>query len=145
MRDGVFDEEQLYRRITKYPQQIEEDFRFELGKMAIFPLNKEMHAMLQYEDLLSGIIVHCYSSKFIGNVGMKINSYLSHIDNNRVIEDIDLINWDDFYTLVLGHLGHLSNLYKIDYKNTLVLKAMEYGKNIFAFDEIEDITRKTLH
>ena len=53
------------------------------------------------------------------------------------IKNINDINWNNFDTLIIGHLGELSNL--IDKDNLLrsiMLTAKKHNKNLFLFDDV---------
>lgn len=136
VQDGFFREEKICHDLKKFNEVSYDNVGFNLGKMAIFPLNKEIHAIAQFEDLLSGTVVHYYSSKFTGNINYTLNSKIRHLKNEKIIENIDSINWDGFDTLVLGHVGSLSKLCNIDYQRELIVKALRKEKNVFCFDDL---------
>lgn len=139
-KDGYFIENKLYTNVISFENEISDEIGFELGKMAVFPFNKEIHSLAQYERQLTGTITHFYSSKFLGGIGVPISSNYKHINNDRIIENIDKIDWDDFDTLVLGHIGHLSDLCGINYRQKLVSEAIAHNKNIYSFDDLTKIT-----
>ena len=141
-QDGFFKEENISCELIKFPKVSCDDVGFELGRIAIFPLNKEIHSLAQFEELLVGTVAHYYSSKFAGNINYSIHSKIGHLKNERIIENIDSINWGDFDTLVLGHLDFLSNLCHIDYKRKLIVDALKEEKNIFSFDDLSEIVHE---
>ena len=113
---------------------------FLIKKAALFPFNKEMHSLIRYSSELSFEIVGVYDSKYSANVG----STTSHIMNSDVtclpIQNISMIQWDEFDTLILGHLDEMSNLIdKHNLKIELIRSAIEHGKHIYAFDDVSSI------
>ena len=112
---------------------------FKINKAAIFPFNKEIHAIARYEDLLSFQVVDFYSSRITGQVGKEISQIVDNSQSKRVIKNIDEIDWDAFDTLILGHFFELEKLTKVDYFEKLVKKAIEKNKNIYSFEDIPNI------
>lgn len=111
---------------------------FTIHNAAIFPFNKEMHALIRYHMLLPFSIVAVYDSKYTARVGadtkflLKDESVLS-----LVIRNIDSIEWNEFDTLIIGHSDIMEEVTgKVDYKHELIEKAIACGKNVYAFDDI---------
>jgi len=114
---------------------------FSIKKAAIFPFNKEMHSLIRFYDMLSFEIADIYDSKYSAFVG----STTTHLLNDPTLKEftiksISYIEWDNFDTLILGHLDKLSNLTnnnKLVYN--LIKKAIENKKNVYAFDDISKL------
>ena len=128
----------IKQHISDYRKKEEVGIPFPIKKVALFPFNKEMHSIVRFHRMLGFEIVSIYDSKYSGTVGsttthlMKDNTIL-----DMVIKNIEKINWDEFDTLVLGHVDELSLLInKKSLKNNLISDAKKYHKNIFAFDDL---------
>lgn len=111
---------------------------FAIHKAAIFPFNKEMHALFRYHTLLSFSIIAAYDSKYTARVGANTRFLLK--DENALsldIRNIDSIEWNEFDTLIIGHSDIIEEVTgKVNYKSALIEKAIVYGKNVYAFDDI---------
>lgn len=112
---------------------------FTIKKAAIFPFNKEMHALIRFSQLLNFEIVAAYDHRLSGKVGSstcKILNLKSKLDLE--IKNIDNIDWNEFDTIILGHLNELSNLVKDDsLKRRIIESAYQKKKNIYSFDSCE--------
>lgn len=129
--------------IDKYifEKTINNHISFTIQKAAIFPFNKEIHAIARFEELLNFEIINYYTERITGYIGKKISDILIDCDNNKVIKNIDDINWDDFDTLILGHIGELSRITKRNYQY-LINSAIEKGKNVYCFDNTKTISTR---
>lgn len=111
---------------------------FSIKSAIIFPFNKEMHSLIRYQNLLAFDIVDVYDSRYSTNIGATTD-HLLKCENKKdfLIKNINNVCWDNFDTLILGHLEELSNLTgKTELKNDLIKQAIANGKNIYSFDEI---------
>ena len=107
---------------------------YKIKYAAVFPFNKEVHALARYEMLLDFVISDFYHLRISGKIGKKICDILPNCYNQAVLKDIDEINWNSFDTLILGHTDELSNITRMDYKKILTQKAIEKNKNLYCFD-----------
>ena len=84
-------------------------FEFTINRAIIFPFNKEMHSLIRYQNLLSFDVVDVYDSKYSTNIGATTD-HLLKCKNKKdfLIKNIKDICWDNFDTLILGHLDELS-------------------------------------
>ena len=117
------------------PKPIINRLDFKLNRVAIFPFNKEMHAIARFEELLACEIVDYYSLRIMGQVGRNMLEVISDCGNNKSIKDIESIDWDSLDTLVIGHTGALRRLTGVDYKSQLIRKCVQNKKNIYSFDK----------
>lgn len=117
-----------------FQKTLDNNIPFTIRKAAVFPFNKELHAIARFEELLNFDIIDYYSIRITGYIGKKISDVLPDCSNDKVIKNIDDIEWNEFDTLILGHIGELSRLTKSDYRSTLLNNAIEKGKNIYCFD-----------
>ena len=111
---------------------------FTIRHAAIFPFNKEMHALIRYHMLLPFSIIAVYDSKYTARVGANTRFLLK--DENVLslaVRNIDSIDWSEFDTLIIGHSDVMEEVTgKTDYKYLLIEKAIAHGKNVYAFDDI---------
>ena len=96
---------------------------------------------LQLLAFYADIIVQIYLILFYQIFVEKIYQDLSVGDKikceNEVeftIEDISQCKWDDFDTIILGHVEELSILTKKDLQYEIIEKCLEYGINLYAYD-----------
>lgn len=61
-----------------------------------------------------------------------------------IIDNIDNINWDEFDTLVIGHLSHIEPLSNNNLKE-LVIQAISNGKRIYSFDGFNILDERFFH
>lgn len=113
---------------------------FRIHKAAVFPFNKEMHALFRFSSLLNFEIVHAYDTKYSARVGAS-SAYLLKESKalDLEIENIDLIEWADFDTLILGHTNELAALTgQTDVKESLFQQAQLLNKNVYSFDPVPE-------
>lgn len=113
---------------------------FTIKRAIIFPFNKEMHSLIRYQNLLAFDVVDVYDSKYSTNIGATTD-HLLKCKNKKdfLVKNVKDICWDNFDTLILGHLEELSNLTgRTELKKDLIKQAIAKGKNIYSFDEIQD-------
>ena len=110
---------------------------FDILNAAIFPFNKEVHAIARFEKLLSFNVIDYYSIRVMGNVGRSVSEYVNGYTNDKCIKDINLIDWDNIDTLIIGHTDICSKITQKNYKRELIEEASKRGKNIFTFDDLE--------
>lgn len=153
MQDGIKDRGTLLDNLKNYSvyqydvksNHEGHQLTFKIKNAVLFPFSKEMHSLVRYSDMLEFQISGIYDSKYSATVG----TYTTHLlDDNTVkkftIRNIDHINWDEFDTIIIGHLDELSSLInKTELKKKLIDEALEHGKNIYAFDDVSEfITEK---
>ena len=103
-----------------------------IKKAILFPFNKEMHSLVNFCEIVNFEIVDVFETKFSGRVGKNISNLLS--TRFFKIKNIEECDWDDFDTLILGHVSEYSNLLKYDMKKSIIEKCLNNRKNVFAFD-----------
>ncbi len=117
---------------------------FPIRKAALVPFNKEIHSIVKYSDLLGFEIEGIYDYKYSPHIGATPD-HLLHTDRlsfNEKIQNIDHIDWNNFDTLIVGHLEHYSRLTNRETAHTeLIKRALRHQKKVFSFDantEFED-------
>ena len=111
---------------------------FRIHNASIFPFSKEMHSLLRYEFLLDFKISDIYDTKYSSKVGTTTSHLMNDVSiNSYVIKNIDKINYENFDTIILGHINELSFALKNDkYIGNFIDKIIQKGKNIFSFDDL---------
>lgn len=111
-------------------------------KAVIFPFNKEMHSLIRYSDMLSFEIIGLYDTKYSINIGSTTTHVLDDENiPNYLIQNISNIKWEEFDTIILGHMDELSSLMdKSELKEMIIKEAINNNKNIYAFDDISKYT-----
>lgn len=114
---------------------------FPISRAALFPFGKEMHSLLRFHDLLSFQIVDVYDVKHTATVGATVRHLMKEQDiPDLVIKNIETIKWDNFDTLILGHLDTLSQLIQQeDLAARLIGEALSHGKRVVAFDDVSAV------
>lgn len=108
---------------------------FKINNAIVFPLNKEIHALIRYREMLDFEIVGIFSSKYLGYINKPVNNIIKNINDTSIIKNVESINWkENFDTLILGHTDKIENLIGKDITKNLILNCIKYNKNIFAFD-----------
>lgn len=131
----MFNNEQA---ITDIKDQSLQKLHFQIERAAIFPLNKEMHSLVRYPELLTFEITNIYTSRITGLVGRKVSDIIKSEDSlSMVVENIDHIDWSNFDTLILGHLEELIDLISKDIRLEILRQAVAHGKKIYSFDSLE--------
>ena len=113
---------------------------FSIKKAVLFPFNKEMHSLIRYSSDLTFQIVGVYDSKYSATIGSTTSHIMKSDVKSMPIRNVAMLQWDEFDTLILGHLDEMSNLInKRDLKENLINSALKHGKNVYAFDDVSSI------
>lgn len=107
-------------------------------KAAVYPFNKEVHALLRFSEHLSFSITHICDEPLHGNVGADVDKMLfGEAKNLRIIEKLqNLWTCEDYDTLIIGHLDELSLLSGKDLLKLSLSACLEHKKNVYAFDSL---------
>lgn len=109
------------------------------SKVALFPFNKEMHALVRFSDMLPFTITGIYDIKYSPNIGVPAEQLLKlNSSSKTTVKNINSINWDEIDTLIIGHTRDLfNNILKSDSLLHLLLSQAEtLNKNVFSFDQL---------
>lgn len=111
-----------------------------IKRAAIFPYNKEMHALIRNSSLLNFEIAHIYNSKYVGKIGEKLQGE----NKTYTIENIEKCNWNDFDTFIIGHLIELETQIQKDIKSKILEMCLLHNINVYLYDSwgVEDYVDK---
>ena len=126
---------------------------FSIHKAVVFPFNKEIHALVRFEQLLSFDIIDYFDVKYLGNINRRISDILENVQSEHTVKNIEMIDWNkDFDTLILGHTDLIEQLTQRQFARSLIDNCLKYQKNLYIFDSLtvtmEDIRKfqnKGLH
>lgn len=107
---------------------------FQICRAAVFPFNKEIHAIARFEEMLAFEIVNYYAPRISGFVGKRICDVLPGCNNPKEIKNIEDIEWSTFDTMIIGHNETIGYITGESINKDLVSRALKEGKNIFSFD-----------
>lgn len=110
------------------------DLNFAINKAIIYPVNKEVHNLLTYANLLPFDIVGVYDQAIFRNVGKRAEDICGFGDSHIVVESEKQIQWEsDFDTLVLGHTKIYEQALKKDIKKEFMEKCITHRKKYICF------------
>lgn len=125
----IVDEITVYESIFPPIEEIKGP-SFSISKAIMFPVNKEAHAVLRYQNMLSFKLVGVYDERVTGNIGTELFG--------KRVESYSDIDWDgDFDTVILSCVSRLASLTKKDYVKEIVEQARIHNKNIYTFEKID--------
>lgn len=109
------------------------------NKVALFPFNKEMHSLVRFSDMLPFTITGIYDIKYSSNIGVDAERILNLCSSSKtVVKNVNLIDWDEFDTLIIGHTRDLFNniLKNNSLLHLLLSQAESLNKKVFSFDQL---------
>lgn len=126
--------------VTIPPKSKERGKCFKLNKAVVFPFNKEIHSLVRFSHMLSFQLMDVYDYRLLCNIGKNAAELIGALDDKRfIIKNIDKLDWEaDFDTIILGHMGELSNIVGKDLLLDMLKKCKEYRKNVYAFDDLSN-------
>lgn len=130
----------ISKKTLKVYKSYKKDINLDYIKNAIlFPYNKEMHSIINFEDLLIFKIKGVYDYAKLGNVGKKVGS-INGNQKKYTIQNISSLDWNsEFDTIILGHLEEIENTANENIKQQIIDLATKNNKNIYSFDDISSI------
>lgn len=107
---------------------------FDIKKAAIIPYNKEIHSILNFEDMLGFEVIGYYDIL----KRTPSNAFATSINSNKTVEikSYHQIDWDAFDTLIIGHLEEIGVYIHRDIKKELLDQCLQKRKNAFCFDNL---------
>jgi len=113
--------------VTKSNQLHSYSPNFKINKAIILPYNKEVDAIIRYND--------CLTFELLGVFDFRLKGHVGKVINNIEIKPFEEIGWDsDFDTVVLSHIKEFESITGENIKKDLFHKAVTYGKNVYSFD-----------
>jgi len=114
---------------------------FQPTKAVLFPINKETHSLIAFNELLSFPIIHYTDIPQSGKTHRELRDIIQHLpfcsSPNSTIENINSLNWgEDFDTIIVGHSTSISQLLRKDILMDILTKCIQYGKNIISFSDL---------
>lgn len=112
---------------------------FNIGKAALFPINKEMHSLIRNTNKLKFEIKGLYDIKQSGRVGANVHNIIDALDNdtNITINDIESLDYNTIDTLIIGHMSEINRMMNSDVRLNLIKTAIENNVNVFSFDSLQ--------
>ena len=105
-----------------------------------FPFNKEIHAIIRYNNLLNVELVDVYDIKQHLSIGVPTNSLLGTKDNkNFTIKNINELDMNSFELFILGHISELIALLgDSSMIKKLIQSLILEQKLIYSFEDISE-------
>ena len=145
--EGARTKDELLRRfkeisIRKYERKNKKERceLFKIERAALFPFNKEMHALVRFAEMLPFKIVGVYDRKFSASIGASTSVLLKDEDVTDIrVQNIDHIDWNSFDTLILGCVSELISLTGQKVIKNIIKDALERSKKIYSFGNISNL------
>ena len=116
-----------------------------IRKAAIYPFNKEMHALVRYRDLLSFELVGVADPVGKGLVGKDAGEALGISSAGIRIQPRLASALRGADTLILGYVDQLSRIGKTDMLRDAVRLALDHGCHVFSFVSLSQEVYADLH
>ena len=111
--------------------------KFDIRRASIFPFDKEMHALIRFNESLTFNIVSVHDVKYSGKVGSSCQRLISvDGDEELPIQNVTQIPWENIDTLILGHCEELNQIIESDIRYEIICEAIAHHVNIFSFDPL---------
>ena len=114
---------------------------FSIKRAVLFPFNKEMHQLVRFANTLPFQITAIYDMVQSGRVGVRSDKIVlrsqSDASAEYVIRNISNISYDEFDTMILGHMDEINRICGYDLRAKIIADMRKAGKNVYAFDPIE--------
>jgi uncharacterized protein YhbP (UPF0306 family) len=108
---------------------------FNIKSAVIFPLNKEMHALVKFLDILPFDIAEYFDLKYSPNIGKKVSEIVYDSNSDNIVKCIDYINWDNnFDTIIIGHLNKIMNFLGKESIEEIVTNCINHNKKLYCYD-----------
>ncbi len=129
------------------PPDIQERFRKQVATIRsaiVLPVNKECHAIIGNNDLLSFNIGGVFDIRLFNNIGKNVKDFVfGCAPLDHMIKSYTDIEWDDsFDTVILGHTVYINHLLNMDFCEYILDLCIKHKKNLFAFDTLEYLEEK---
>lgn len=119
----------------EFPIITKKKIPYKIKRAVVFPYNKEIKGLIDNSNVLEFDIINIFDLPQMGNVGKKMFS----LDKKKSydVKNINKLDWScNFDTVILGHTREINNIYGYNVAEDLLKKCIEYNKNIYSFDPI---------
>ena len=108
---------------------------FPIKKAALFPFNKEMHALFRFSDQLPFQIESVYDIKHSLNVKKDVGQIIG-TEEAMIVKNINDFPWlsTDIDTMIIGNLTKTNEALKYDIKLEVLEGCLKNGINVYSFD-----------
>ena len=131
----------VYRTLDESRIQAVQKVPFSIKKAVLFPFNKEMHQLVRFANTLPFQIAAIYDMAQSGRVGIRSDKIVLRSQSDAsaefVIRNISNISYDEFDTMILGHMDEINRICGYDFRGKIISDMLKAGKNVYAFDPIE--------
>jgi len=101
-------------------------------KIAVLPWNKEVHSLLNFQDLTLSTHIDFYSIGAVTPTKAKANSFDEKFEAE--VKSYKNINWEDIDLLVIGHVEEIDIALGKSVKRELLNMAIKKRVNVYSFD-----------
>lgn len=110
---------------------------FDIQNAIIFPFNKEIHSILRFWDSCPFNIQGFYEHQFLLSKSKTIFNKIQGNNSKYKLLSWNKIDWNqNFDTIIVGHVGHLSDILNYDILKKILELCIAYHKNIVSFDSL---------
>ncbi len=104
-----------------------------IKKAAVFPINKEIHGLLEYREMLDFEITGLYDTKYTRN---NTGKFLERISRTGISPGFihEISDGEVFDTFILGHVKELEKLEGKPYTNDIIDFCIKNKKNLVTLD-----------
>jgi len=108
---------------------------YSIRNAALFPFNKEMHALIRYSDLMNFNLVECYDIRYSVNMGKTVNKIIGiNSEKDYKVEDIEKLDFGQIDVLIIGHLDRVIKILGTDFVDRLLDKLNDNKVDIYCYD-----------
>lgn len=104
------------------------------SRIAVFPYNKEVHSIVNFSEMMKGVLVDIYDNKYFKKCGKTVHNFEGSTE--YTIKNIEDINWKSFDILVIGHVDEIERAINQDIKRQLLEGCLLNRKDVLCFDDI---------
>ncbi len=133
LKKGAFETLSHARSNGRLPDSGSEKLLKKTYNAALVPYNKEMHSLVNFDEMLGFRIEGVYDIRQCGNIGKHAHGLGG--EKKYTIRDYKEIDYDKIDTVIIGHLTKLSEIVRYDLKKELLEKCLANGTNVFCFDD----------
>ena len=103
-----------------------------------FPLNKEMHSVIRFSDMLQFQLAGILDVRQLGRVGQYVSKVIGPVPRDMLIFDVDRMQWDTFDGVVLGHYRALSQVLHEDVGRKILADSIKNKRHVYSFSDLSE-------